>query len=182
VARAAASQDSGLLDRLISDRADERQQAITEALQLEPATRDRTIERLVARFSSKGLESYFAALSLGAFGEPAVAPLISAIQSPNSQERYGASEVLGRIGVPALKPLIDVLGNRSQDVRCAAAHALAVIGPGATVATPKLIRLLSTNSPDLTRCVLDALGHIGSPEALRALSAELKVEAFQGKH
>ena len=123
MARAAASQDSGLLDRLISDRADERQQAITEALQLEPATRDRTIERLVARFSSKGLESYFAALSLGAFGEPAVAPLISAIQSPNSQERYGASEVLGRIGVPALKPLIDVLGNRSQDVRCAAAHA-----------------------------------------------------------
>jgi HEAT repeat protein len=83
--------------------------------------------------------------------------------------------------VPALKPLIDVLGNRSQDVRCAAAHALAVIGPGATEATPKLIRLLSTNSPDLTRCVLDALGHIGSPEALRALRAELKVEAFQGE-
>jgi hypothetical protein len=100
---------------------------------------------MVARLSSKSLESHSAALSLGAFGETAVAPLINAIQSANPRARYRASEALGHIGVPAVRPLIDVLGNRSQDVRCAAAQALGGIGSEAAEAAPKLTRLLSTN-------------------------------------
>jgi len=49
----------------------------------------------------------------------------------------------------------------------------------AAPAVPALTPLLKRDSPDLTRCVIGALGAIGTADALRALRAELAAPAFQ---
>src|SRR5437867_5305926 len=117
------AQESSLFDRLISDREDTREKAIDEATRLAPPIRQQLITRLIERLPSKGLDSYFASLTLGRFGESAVASLIGAVHSDNPDVRYRASEALGRIGAPALDPVTAVLSDPSAELRCAAWHA-----------------------------------------------------------
>ena len=173
-----AAQQSSLFDRLISGRDDTRSQAVAEVRGLDPAAGQQLIAQLIERFTSAGLDSYFASLALGGLGEPAVAPLMRAVRSADRRIRYRASESLGRIGPPALDPVIDVLSDSSPDTRCAASHALDLMHAGAAKAVPMLTPLLQTGSADLTRCVIQALGFIGSDEALGALRSELGVEEF----
>jgi HEAT repeat protein len=172
------SQHKDLFERLISSCDDEvRNQAVREARQLGPDAQRQLISRLIEAFSSEG--SYDASLDLAEFGEAAVAPLIQALHSPDQTVRYRASEALGRISPPAVQPLVEVLHDPSPQVRSAASHALELVGQSAAPAVPALIPLLQSDSADQTRSVINALGSIGSSDALSALRSELRATKFQ---
>ena len=177
-------QPPDLVDRLVASNDSLRQQAIQDARQLDAATRRLVIDRLVAVLPSKGLDSYFASLSLGKLGADAVPPLLAAIRNPDSGVQYRASQALGQIGAPARDGVIGVLRESSASVetRCAAARAAELMQGAAAMAVPALTPMLAAGGPpDLTRCAIAALGGIGSDEAFRALRTELAVPAFQGE-
>ena len=67
--------------------------------------------------------------ALAQIGQPAVAPLITAMEAEDWIVRQGASEALGRIGDPrAVEPLVSALGDKNQWIRRYAAEALGRIG------------------------------------------------------
>ncbi len=177
VAVTGLSQGPNLYDRLLTADDAARLKAAQEARHLAAGAQRELVSRLVQALS--GDSSYYASLALGEFGEVAVDPLIQALRNPDQEVRYRASEALGRIRPPAVAPLVETLGESSPRVRCAAAHALELLGESATTAGPALVPLLQTDSKEQARCVIKALGSIGSFEALSALRSELKVAPLQ---
>jgi HEAT repeat protein len=180
-----------LFDRLTSpDPSDQvrRSQAVQEVRALDPVRLQQIISELMEALAgaSKGnaeseWRGNFAAQSLGELGEPAVAPLLKALHGSDAGVRARAASALGTIGVPALRDVTGVLEEPSPELRCAAAHALAVMRANAAPAVPALTALLRNGSLEVQRCVVAALGAIGSKEALGELRSELRDTTLQGE-
>ncbi len=107
-------------------------------------------------------------------GKPAVPYLIEVIKFSRKYEmstqggRIRASKALGLIGDPsATKALAKNLGDKSTDVQYETVRALVRIGK---LAVPHLIKALKLRNADNRYSVVSALGKIGDPSAINALS------------
>jgi HEAT repeat protein len=107
--------------------------------------------------------------SASEIGEPAVKPLISALENENMDFRKGAADALAGIGEPAVKPLINALDNKKQQVRRSAAYALTKSDPtwpkseAAINAIPELINDLKRDDKSLREDAVVMLAKIGTP-------------------
>ena len=108
--------------------------------------------------------------ALGAIGEPAVKPLIDALDS--EEEAFDmepilhicdAAHGLAAIGAPAVSELITALQDARENVRASAAYALGEMGPVAAEAVDALIGLLADESEEVQRHATSALGMIKVP-------------------
>jgi len=141
--------------------------------------------------------------ALQEMGEPAVKPLLAALEDEDWKIRLGAATVLGVMKDPrAVDPLLFFLGEKDRASREAARKALVEIGMPAVKpliaalkdeninvraeavkalgeikdprAADPLIPLLGEEDARLRADVIDALGKIGSPSAVRHLIVALK--------
>jgi HEAT repeat protein len=129
----------------------------------------RALHELVAvTRAGQGTASLLAATALSKAGEPAVAPLIEALQDEPVIVRQGAAMALGEIGDPrALAALAARLEDGSHMVRQVAAIALGKLG--APEALAPLIGALGDESEIVRRAAVNALGMLGDARALLAL-------------
>jgi hypothetical protein len=99
---------------------------------------------------------------LGTFGEPAVEPLIKALEDDDEEVRETAARALGQVGDSrAVKPLIKALGDDGYGVAEAAAEALGEIGD--TRAVEPLSEALGDDGYGVAEAAAIALGKIGKP-------------------
>lgn len=107
---------------------------------------------------------------LGDQGEKIVAEVRSGLQSSSQDARIAAAQILGQIGSSAASPdLIDLMQHDvSAWVRAAAAEALGKIGHMSAI--PALIKAMTDPDSSVRKTAKDALIHIGTPEALKALA------------
>ena len=117
-----------------------------------------------------------AAYALGEMGPVAAAAvdvLIALLTDESEEVRRHATSALGMIKVPVSKTvpaLVEVLEDRGDtDLAFFAAQALTRIGPDATEAIPALGEALMSESAYVRGFSSEALGRIGTPEALQAL-------------
>ncbi|MDP3564823.1 MAG: HEAT repeat domain-containing protein, partial [Methanoregula sp.] len=108
-----------------------------------------------------------AAEALSKIGNPAVGPLIRALQYPDDDVRWKAAIALGEIGNPeAVEPLIQLLSDEDRFVRSRAAHALSMIGEPAV---PSLVQALKKGDYGVRWGAALALGKIKNPLAIEPL-------------
>ena len=117
-----------------------------------------------------------AAYALGEMGPvaaEAVDGLIALLTDESEEVRRHATSALGMIKVPVSKTvpaLVEVLEDREDtDLAFFAAQALTRIGPDATEAVPALREALMSESAYVRGFSSEALGRIGTAEALQAL-------------
>ncbi|MDE0688571.1 MAG: HEAT repeat domain-containing protein [Candidatus Poribacteria bacterium] len=117
-----------------------------------------------------------AAYALGEMGPvaaEAVDTLIALLRDESAEVRRHATSALGMIKVPVSKTvpaLVEVLEDREDtDLAFFAAQALTRIGPDATEAIPALREALTSESAYVRGFSSEALGRIGTAEALQAL-------------
>ena len=117
-----------------------------------------------------------AAYALGEMGPvaaEAVDGLIALLTDESEEVRRHATSALGMIKVPVSKTvpaLVEVLEDRADtDLGFFAAQALTRIGPDATEAVPALREALMSESAYVRGFSSEALGRIGTAEALQAL-------------
>ncbi|KQC05781.1 MAG: hypothetical protein APR53_06585 [Methanoculleus sp. SDB] len=144
--------------------------------------------------------------TLDLIGEPAVEPLIRALEDESVATREAVARVLGTIGdTRAIEPLMESLRDESRRVREAGARALAAIGrpsverliqglsddewhvrvgsvvalriTGAPETIPDMIRLLSDRSVYVRREAVKTLGRIGDGRAVPPLCRVLREDA-----
>jgi HEAT repeat protein len=158
--------DAGRIAAMVNQGLLERQFDVLGALASADA---RVLNQLVEiTRAGQGMSSLFAATALSKAGEPAVAPLIEALQDEQVIVRQGSAMALGEIGdQSALEALVARLEDESHVVRQAAAIALGKLG--AIEALPPLIRALEDESEIARRAAVNALGMIGDKRALPAL-------------
>ncbi|MGZ4901842.1 MAG: HEAT repeat domain-containing protein [Halobacteriota archaeon] len=130
---------------------------------------ERLIDKLVKCQSSK--ERIKAAEALGKIGEPAIEPLIVALEKERWDVRSSAIMVLERIGQPAARAFQIALTDDDWFVRASAAKALGQIK--AHTAVNSLIDCLSDKDWFVRERAAEALGKIGEP-AIEPLIAALK--------
>lgn len=108
--------------------------------------------------------------ALSAIGEPAVEPLVDALNS--EKEAFDmepilhicdAAHGLAAIGASSVPALIAALQDERENVRASAAYALGEMGPVAAEAVDGLIALLSDESEEVRRHAISALGMIKVP-------------------
>ena len=108
--------------------------------------------------------------ALGAIGEPAVEPLIGALDS--EKEAFDmepilhicdAAHGLAATGASAVSELITTLQDKRENVCASAAYALGEMGPVAAEAVDGLIALLTDESEEVRRHATSALGMIKVP-------------------
>ena len=130
---------------------------------------ERVLHQLVeVTRAAQGWSSLFAATALSKAGEPAVAPLIEALQDEQVIVRQGSAMALGEIGNhSALEDLVARLKDESHLVRQVAAIALGKLG--SLEALDPLLRAIGDESEIVRRAVVNALGMIGDECALPAL-------------
>jgi HEAT repeat protein len=106
-------------------------------------------------------------------GQPAVRPLVGALQDKNLSVRSYTASVLGRIkDSSAVEPLIAALKDKETTVRANAASALGEIRD--TRAVEPLIEALKDKELTIRGKAADALGEIGDTCAVESLIAALK--------
>lgn len=118
--------------------------------------------------------SNVAALTLAEIGQPAVAPLLSALSDRErpAYVRYNAACALGFIGdSQAYHSLFSVLQESSEDHRIRAAAATALGQLKSQAAVQPLLGAVSDASPAVRKAAIRALGEIESPDAFDALAA-----------
>jgi HEAT repeat protein len=94
--------------------------------------------------------------------------LIEAFANEDSNLAASIQYVLEQIGVPAILPLIRSLGHGNRLVRSRAAATLGLMGDQKAVSS--LLSLLSTEKdPEVIVSVVQALGQLSDPRAIRAL-------------
>jgi HEAT repeat protein len=104
-------------------------------------------------------------------GDPAVGPLIKALEDKDRDARSAAAAVLGKIGdARAARPLLAAIGDKDKKVAASAARALGQIGEARAV-KPLIKQLMNV---DLCDSAAEALGEIGDPRAVKPLIAALK--------
>ena len=107
---------------------------------------------------------------LSQIGDKAIAPLVKALSSGNTDVRDRATKALGVIGdVSAVAPLIKVLSSENTVVQDHAAKALGVIGDVRAV-DPLIATLEAGNT---SGSVINALGQLGDIRAVDPLIATL---------
>ncbi len=105
-------------------------------------------------------------------GEPAVPPLIRALNDADSRVRKSAAEALGKIGgVRAVRTLIRALNDSDWDVRSGAAEALGRIGEPAV--EPLINALNNSDTTGVRVNAAQALGRIGDSRAVKPLERAL---------
>ena len=115
-----------------------------------------------------------AAEALSKMGNPAVGPLIAALQYKDEDVRWKAAIALGEIGnLDAIAPLIQLLSDDDRFVRSRAAHALSMIGEQAVF---PLIHALKKGDPGVRWGAALALGKIKNPLAVEPLILALADE------
>ena len=132
------------------------------------------VEPLV-RYSTQNAEGAKAALV--AIGEPAVEPLVEALQLKSDVRRRVAAEALGEIGdARAVEPLLSY-GARGYGAYASAWPALAAIGkPAVKPLIGGLDAALGEDRELVARTAIAALGEIGDPRATRVLERALGAE------
>jgi HEAT repeat protein len=130
---------------------------------------ERVLHQLVeVTRAGEGMSSLFAATALSKAGEPAVAPLIEALEDEQVIVRQGSAMALGEIGNQrALQDLVARLVDESHLVRQAAAIALGKLG--SPEALDPLLRAIGDENEIVRRAVVNALGMIGDERVLPAL-------------
>ena len=110
-------------------------------------------------------------------GKPAVPYLIKALNKRyDDGMRARAAHALGEIGDPsAIKALTEALKDKLFDVHYEAGLALAKIGK---LAVPYLIKALKGRSEIQRQYAADALGEIGDPSAIKALTKALEDKSY----
>lgn len=132
--------------------------------------------RLIEVLKSGGvLECWDAEDKLVGLGEPAVLPLIQALEEVRPPGQYSAARALGKIGDPrAVAPLMGALrydsGRNDDCLEWYAAEALARIGEPAL---GPLITALSDEDPHMRGWSAVALGEMGNPQAVEPLLTAL---------
>ena len=125
-----------------------------------------------------------AAKQLAEFGsqaQPAVYPLIEALQDSSIIVRRNVALALGKIGLGAgesIPVLVQLLDDRDWTVRANVAFALGNMGEAAVSAIPKLIQLIEDVNWEVCANAIKSLGQIGSVahSAIPALSTSLRSE------
>jgi HEAT repeat protein len=118
--------------------------------------------------SGKGPFCFFAATSLGKVGQPAVEPLITAMQDEQYPVRQVSALALGEIGDPsAVECLAEALQDENHAVRQASAVALGKIGDTSSV--EPLLQAIGDENEIVRRAVINALGMIGDAVAIPTL-------------
>ncbi len=123
------------------------------------------LEKILADSRSDPFLRSVCAWALGQVGEPAIPPLVRALQDPSVQVRLRCAEALGAVGSPvagesaALQGLVALLEKESSPhVREAAAEALGRIG--GVAARSALIKALSDPSIEVQQAAGNALSRI----------------------
>jgi HEAT repeat protein len=143
---------------------------------------ERAVEPLIETLRGKtGARGWWVHKALGAFGEPAVEPLIKALGDECDSIRSSAAEVLRAIGdTRAVEPLITALGDEHWRVQMCAAKALGVFGD--VQAVESLIETLrdkevfGENINTVRKYAVEALGKIGDGRAVEPLIETLRYE------
>ena len=108
------------------------------------------------------------AKALAGVGEPAVVPLLKALESEIKEARRLAAHALGSIKDPrAVEPLMRRLDDNRSDVRQAAALALGAIGDPRAIGA--LIKAADGKDMETRRAAAEALGSVGSEKSVNAL-------------
>ena len=120
-----------------------------------------------------------ATYALGRIGEPAVAPLVAALEKAGEQadahdappawnegatHMEDAAQALTAIGSLAVEPLVQLLRSPSEWTRVNAAFALGEMDSHAEAAVPALVEALSDTSHRVVRTAIDALGNIAASD------------------
>ena len=123
---------------------------------------------LIASLKDNHVDRLIVAQELGKLGEPAVEPLIAALQDSGS--RWAALTALGMIGAPqAIEAISKYCKDADPTNRGAAVMALGKIG-GVEVATA-MIEVIKTEPGDIVRQeAIRILGEAGGPEAYKILN------------
>ncbi|NTW00071.1 MAG: HEAT repeat domain-containing protein [Oscillochloris sp.] len=108
-----------------------------------------------------------ASFALGVLGEPAVAPLIQLLSSPEQELRKRAAWVLGVIGAPALPDLLRMAEDDDTQMRIEAIRVLGVVGEAR--ALKQLLLGLTDTDPHVAARSARALGKIGDSRAYHPL-------------
>lgn len=153
------------------------------------AARTRAVPALIAALEDSDPAVISAAVqALGAIGQPAVLPLVSALRSPLDHTREGSARSIGRAGAsisePAylrlvVDPLIALLRDPVLPVRRAAAWSLGRITPCLEPAQRRLpveslVLALRDPSPEVREAAVASLGRSGEGIAIRPLVGALE--------
>ncbi len=123
--------------------------------------------------SDAAAECQAIAESLAGIGDPAVQPLIGALESGEKEERRWAAHALGMIRNPrAVDPLIGRLEDGRSEVRKAAALALGEIGD--VRAAKSLIKSAASKDVETRRAAVEALGLMRSEEGLDTVTRAME--------
>ena len=129
---------------------------------------ERVLHQLVEVLGEgEGIRCFFAATSLIKAGEPAVAPLLAALEDEKYAVRQAAAMALGDVGDRrAVAGLVGRLGDASYEVRQAAAVSLGKLG--AAEAVGSLIETMDDEHELVRKAAINGLGMIGDRRALPA--------------
>ncbi len=112
--------------------------------------------------------------ALRIMGTPATDALMAGLNSPKPDVIRKSSLLLGELKERRAVPkLINLLSHISKFVRSDAAKALGMIGPQAHSAVPRLEEAINDQSIQVAEIAARALGEIGDPHAVDALTAAL---------
>ena len=110
----------------------------------------------------KGPKRRDAGFALAKIGEPAIKPLVAAVEKPET--RNSAFWVLGRIGKPSVPYLVKLLDHEDRKIRSWAVSYLGDLGPDAAPGVPRLIEIARGPDGDhgnTERSAIQTLGDIG---------------------
>jgi HEAT repeat protein len=132
----------------------------------------RAVEPFIGCLASKNwIVRMHAAKGLGALGDARAVPaLIPLLTDPVKAVRVDATDALARIGRPALASLLAALRHEAWILRLHACEALGKIGAEEAV-DPLCRAMLHDRDTAVRQDAAKALGGIGSPHALEALTA-----------
>lgn len=134
----------------------------------------RAVEPLLGCLTNKNwIVRMHAAKGLGIVGDPrAIAHLVPLLTDQVKAVRVDATDALARIGRPALASLIEALRHEAWILRLHACEALGKIGAEEAV-EPLCEAILRDRDTAVRQDAAKALGGIGSPRALAALTTAL---------
>jgi HEAT repeat protein len=154
-------------EKLRSDNADERLQAVRRLGQYERSSLLLVKPHLLRALSDRNVDVRIAAGKVLAQLEAteAVKPVVAWLLDPDVTLRVAATEILGDLGDPAAaKPLIRSLGDAEPNVRLHAVRALGKLGTP-DVVVPLISRLEDTK-PEVKKAAIDQLAELADKRAL----------------
>jgi HEAT repeat protein len=132
------------------------------------------IDTLIGALKDKDWQAQLsAATRLIMMGRPAVDALIHALRGEDSEIRSAAASILGDMRETAVTPLMEALSDSDRFVRLVAARNLGRIGNKRAIEA--LIGSLHQEpDPEVRTAVTEALGYVGSQQAIEPLALALQ--------